>query len=121
MLFKVRSDWNSSTDIADMNLETRSPCEANLDYLPERLHCVPVQECELHPWLRYFQIIYLIPCKTAWVVSFHSRTFCCRNYISHFLSSDLFNFSRQYTPVYLPMLGLQDFASNNYHEVEFDF
>ena len=30
MLFKVRTDWNSSTDIADMDLETRSHCEANL-------------------------------------------------------------------------------------------
>ena len=30
MLFRVRSDWNSSTDFADTDLETRSPCEANL-------------------------------------------------------------------------------------------
>ena len=30
MLFKVRSDWNSSTDIADIDVETRSPCEAKL-------------------------------------------------------------------------------------------
>ena len=30
MLFRVRSDWTFSTDIADMEMETRSPCDANL-------------------------------------------------------------------------------------------
>ena len=53
---------------------------------------------------------------------FHSAVaFRCRKCNSLILSSDLYNFSRQYTSICLSMLGLQDIASDIYHEVEFDF